>query len=323
MDEDQPLTFGRSVVEMGLLLQEEEVRPPLELVNRGTNNVLITGVSSTCGCTVVPESFLGKVIPAGGHVAVPLSYHAGRADGPVSARVQVIGEREGRRETAWVQLRGEVVAELTVEPKVVDFGVLSPGEERTRLVAIRPKACTNLVVRSARSNRLGFEVMLGETTASASNDATSLTVKCKSPLTSGRQSISGEVILETSSKRTPVVRIPVLAQVWPQVAVAPPALVLAGAGLAGESRVTLETRTPSRILRIRAHTPGGVADLLGHGAWVDDSDKWGQLHFCHVRNEALDQARQLTFELMVRHDTDRTEAQSVSVDIKRLAKLDR
>jgi hypothetical protein len=122
-----------------------------------------------------------------------------------------VGERNGRREIARAQLHAEVVPEFTVEPAHVDFGVLSPGESRTRIVAIRPRACANFVVQSARSTHRGFNLSLDGPAGSGANNCWELTVRCEAPATPGRQAMSGLAILETSSLRVPRLQVPLLA----------------------------------------------------------------------------------------------------------------
>lgn len=319
LQEAQWLAFRPPVVNLGRMLQQDEVRPLLELVNRGTNEVRVVGISSTCGCTVMPESLLGEVISAGGTLVIPLVFRAGSGDGPVSAQVQVVGERNRRRETARVQLRGEIVAEFTVEPGHVDFGVLSPGEARERWVLVRPKACTNLVVKSARCAQRGFDVRLAEPADVEHQEAWMLIVRCEAPQSPGRASMSGVAVLETSSQRVPRFEVPLLARIWPEEGVTPRAIVLPE-GASGESRVTVETRRVSRIVGVRMDGPHGPMPV-GLGDWSCDSADWGHVHVCRVRNEALTTARAVTFEVMVRDASDRTEARSVSVPIRRLQNL--
>jgi hypothetical protein len=88
LDEEWRLALSPASLSLGRLLQQQEVRLGLELVNRSTHEVRIVGASSTCGCTVVPERILGQVISPGGRVTVPVAFHAGTRDGPVAAQVR-------------------------------------------------------------------------------------------------------------------------------------------------------------------------------------------------------------------------------------------
>lgn len=208
----------------------------------------------------------------------------------------------------------------------MDFGVLSPGESRTRIVAIRPRACTNFVVQSARvqsarSTHRGFNLSLDGPAGSGANNCWELTVRCEAPATPGRQAMSGLAILETSSLRVPRLQVPLLAQVWPEEGVMPRVLVLPERGASGESRLTVETRRPARVLRLYVDRSAGLEELRA-GAWSRDTPDWGREHVCRVSNEALAGARAIIFELTVRDAADRTEARLARVPISRLPNLE-
>ena len=142
--------FGRSAASssgsalrgtVGTVFQGEIVHQEFHLQNRSDAEMRIVGARTTCGCTLFPETLIATLIRPHGSVVVPVEYHSGLGDGPISGDLEITVAGKGIDYIVRGSLRGEVVAEFTIEPQLLDFGSLRPGEEVTRTVLFRPKAC--------------------------------------------------------------------------------------------------------------------------------------------------------------------------------------
>ena len=315
----QPVFLDPPSASVGTVLQGEIVRKEFHLHNRGDAEMRVVGARTSCGCTLFPQTLIATLIRPHSSVVVPVEYHSGLGDGQVSGDLEITVAGQGIDYICRGSLQGNVVAEFTIEPQHMDFGNLKPGEEVTRTLLFRPKACQDLKITGPRSILKPFEVVLesGEVTALGPGPRVLITFRAP-PEAIRRQVFASAITFTTSSKRVPTAVISVLGQVSPDIDITPDQVVLPGEGVVGESRIRIRTAEPSRIARVTRKTSEGLSEM---GRGDHDSGApgdWALVHTLRLANDALAAAEQIDFWLEVLHGTHRTEARCVSVPIKRL-----
>jgi len=313
------VAFDPGLFDYGTVRQAEVVQHDFRLVNRSTNGARIVAMQASCSCTLVPEGLLGKVIKPSEKLLFPLTFNTGSRYGSQESWVEVALVSKGARYVARAILRGEIKEDFLIMPSAVDFGMLRPGQRASRSVILRPKAVTKLDVKVVEQAHGPFDVSVREQEGDGStcrNCEVSITFqasKCTS-----RETISDTINLTTSSKRVPVVSIPVSARIAPDIEISPEVVVLPASGLSGESRFTLLTTQRSRVTQVAVKTAEGSNEIEVLGAEEGNLKKWAFSHSFRVANRALVAAQEIDVAVELQQGTDRTEARCVPVQLKRL-----
>lgn len=106
--EDLPqMAFDSTVVRMGRIAQGAELDEVFHFVNTGKRDLVITGVNSTCGCTVGKDWPQGPVHP-GDEGRITVHFNSKDISGPVTKVVTVTANTQPPVIT--LQLKGEVIA---------------------------------------------------------------------------------------------------------------------------------------------------------------------------------------------------------------------
>ena len=106
------------------------------LTNTSKHPIRLLKQSGTCGCTVA-ELNEGTIVPAGGAVNVPIKADwAGRA-GAQSAVVTILTD-DSKTPTISLKVSGFMKVPVIVTPAVVNFGLLKPGQQATRVIELHP-----------------------------------------------------------------------------------------------------------------------------------------------------------------------------------------
>jgi hypothetical protein len=320
--QQQMVFFEPPTFHFGTILQQETVRHTFRLVNRGTGAVQILALRSTCNCTIIKEKLAGMNISPSGSLVIPVEFASGSQEGAISSAVEALLECEGVRYHARARLHGNVNADFTFLPRMVDFGSLEVGEKATETIDFQPGALKGFLMKNPQPTRSEFTVSF----ANATNDEVQasagkrpqLAVTFEAPVVNRSTVFSGAIEVETSSERMPMVRIPVRASVRPNVEVTPEVVVLPAAVASGESRFKIRTLQPSKIVRATILTPDGFKRLQPNIETTDLNQSWELTHIRHAQNASLADAERIDFELEVRSGIGRKEARTVSVQVQRL-----
>jgi len=319
------VSFDPPSFNFGTVLQNEIVQHEFRLVNRSSNEMRIVSLQTSCSCTLAAEASGTKVIPPHDAIVIPVEFHSGARDGSVSSSVTVrLEENGGHPHFAQAILQGNVNADFTIDPLGVDFGALKPGQEATQKIVLRPKALTSISITNLRSSGKEFQVALQQDRTSASADTMAeIFITFRAPKMNHRQPFSEILQVNTSSQRVPEFGLPLRGLVVPDVEIVPDVLVLPSDTSRGESRVTLRTEEPSRIVRVSSETSAGIKELPSVQDQTVHEDSgvppgWRFAHVCHILHSNLRGAQQINIAFEIRHGADRIEARSVSVQVKSL-----
>ncbi|MCL5746392.1 MAG: DUF1573 domain-containing protein [Acidobacteria bacterium] len=311
------LGFDPPYFDFGTVPQAHRVEHTFRLVNRGTNDVSITLVRASCLCTVVATNFVGRDLRAGEELLVPVTFDSGQREGSTESSVLFVLDYPGGKYQAEATLRGRVDPEFSVERPALDFGILYPGQSATQTTVLRPERLSGAPLTQTQMNFGPFQVLVThQADVREKRTNATITVVFSAPPLRQRELFTSPLRLQTLSQRVPQVEIALKAEVVPEVEITPALLVLGPDG-AGESRFTVRTRRPSRIIRALTRSPQGPKTVPLNANEPEDSD-WGLVHCFYVLNSALADAAQIDVELEVRHGAGETEARLASAQIKRL-----
>ncbi|MFC1780854.1 DUF1573 domain-containing protein [Planctomycetota bacterium] len=174
------------------LAQADQREHTFVLTNTSKHPIKLLKQSSTCGCTVA-ELNEGTIVPPSGAVKVPVKANwAGRA-GPQSAVVTIITD-DSKTPTISLRVSGFVKVPVIVTPAVVNFGLLKPGQQATRVVELhpgtdpRPFRLTAIEIPSANISLSRLPEKVGEEPKLLLEGNTGkFTVKITAPRISGRE----------------------------------------------------------------------------------------------------------------------------------------
>ena len=193
-----------------------------------------------------------------------------------------------------------------------------PRPVATQTTLLRPARLPAPPVIQTQLNWGPFRVSVGhEKDARTDRTNAAVTVVFSAPPLRRRELFSRPLTLPTLSTRVPRVEIALKAQVVPEVEITPDPLVLGPDPASGESRFSVRTRQPSRIVRAVGKSAHGAKVVELDQSGQEDSE-WGLAHHFLVRNSSLAGARQIDVELEVQRGAGETEARSASAQIERL-----
>lgn len=122
-----------SVYNFGTVVQGSHVKHSFAIRNAGTKDLIITGVKSTCGCTVAAPS-KNLVVP-GDESAIAVDFDTHFQKGHRDKTVSVM-TNDPDSPAVSLTLQGDVKVEVEATPEEVGFGKVRQGTEETREVMI-------------------------------------------------------------------------------------------------------------------------------------------------------------------------------------------
>jgi hypothetical protein len=312
--------FDPPLFEFGTIRQANLIEHKFRLVNRTTNDASISLIKVSCDCTVVATNFVGQVLRSGEELVVPVIYQSGTREGYAESTVLfVLDSPDGRFKTE-AKLRGRIEAEFFVERSALDFGVLSPGQSATQTTLLQPGKLSGPPLATTQMNVGPFHVLVShQVNVKQTSTNAAVTVTFFAPRLTQRQQFSRSLKLETLSERVPDVEFALKALVIPDVEITPELLVLPPGDSLGESRFTVRTSLPSRIIRALSRSAEQTG-VIGAARSGDEDSEWEVVHHFLVANSALADATQLDVELEIRRNAGGIEARFASAQIKSLAK---
>jgi len=313
----QIVAFDPSSFDFGKVFQAEHIKHEFKLVNRSTNEIRVLALRSSCQCTLIEKELAGKIIAPKGFLRVPVDFQTSSQRGPGGANVEALLESQGQRYYAKAFINAYVDADFEFEPRSLNFGAIKVGEKATQAIKLVPRALQDLTVKQPESNG-ALKVSLSTNIAGSSSKVFELNVTIHAPSVRFSQVFSTVLSVETSSKRVPVLIIPVSAVISPELEIAPDIIVLSGKATSGETRLTIRTFQASRVLHTVV-TKSKISKEVPVTADPSGSEEtWDLTHVRRIGNSFLAGAERIDFDLEVRNGTAPTEARSVSVQVKSL-----
>jgi hypothetical protein len=210
------LVIPQDTHSFGQVYRGERVQHHFLLKNEGEAELEIHNVRASCGCTAAAPS--QKVIPPGGEAHIEVTFDSQNFVGRVTKTVMV-DTNDPSEPTHTLTLEALILEEVVAEPPRLMLGQIKQGEGHSLKVEIKSTLGQDLVVSKAQSSSRALEVVSIERQPNGVY-AVRLEVKKDSPV--GR--FGGDLAVQTSSKRQPVITIPFFGEVVSDVSVFPPQL---------------------------------------------------------------------------------------------------
>ncbi|HHT9138879.1 MAG TPA: DUF1573 domain-containing protein [Candidatus Wunengus sp. YC60] len=127
------ISFEEQVYDFGKIYIGESVKHEFKFKNLGKGELIINNVKSSCGCTaaLVSKNILRK--EEEGEVAI--KFNSGHYVGKITKSV-VVNSNDPENSKYKLTITGEVIEEVSVNPKRINFGIIRRGDFCTKNVEI-------------------------------------------------------------------------------------------------------------------------------------------------------------------------------------------
>lgn len=306
-----PVKFDPRRLDLGTAYQYQTLVRSVQLTNASTNNLTITAAHSTCGCTVLNSNLVGSEVRAGQSIPITLSFDSGGRDGAWSSAVTVRLDdpKGGASYMTQVELFGDVFADFSIEPTVLRFGEVNPGETKVRYVAIIPKLTKTFQIVSIESSRTEF--IATATTAGTNTVPVGLDIQFIVPKAARRETLSGLIKVSTTAPRLREFQIRVEGIVVPDIEAIPQTLVFAGDVTNQNSRLLIRTREASVVKQMTVHLVNGMQKVLN----VAEAGGWQKEHPIVIPAESIQEAKTISVTVVMGKNPDRNEARQIAINV--------
>lgn len=191
--------------DFGEVRQGDRLEQTFRLRNNGKVPLEILNVKTSCGCTVA-KTATEKLLP-GESTDLQVVFDTASFSDRTSKTVYVSTSDPVRPTTA-ITLKADIRPEVVLEPAIIDFGALVPGESKSSAVQLRNQGRKSFNVQRVESTvaGVGLEYRAGSV---APGDAFRLNVTVKGPNRGER--LGGYVLIYTDREGAPVTRLPIYA----------------------------------------------------------------------------------------------------------------
>lgn len=212
------IRFDQPDYDFGEVEAGEEVEHTFSFENAGDGTLSINKVRTSCGCT--GALITDKEVPPGGTGEIEATFLTKGFQGSVKKSLTV-ESNDPQNRLVRLTIGGEVVSEVTVEPRYLNWDMIREGEPpRPIRLTIRFLEGRGLRLEKVRSE--GPYVVLAK--ESESENKVIYSVSLAKNLPTGR--ITGRLTIRTNSERVPEVHVPFYGQVQGRVKVIPHLLSL-------------------------------------------------------------------------------------------------
>ena len=132
--EKSKISFEEQVYDFGKIYIGESVKHAFKFKNLGEGELIINNVKSSCGCTaaLVSKNILHKEEKG----EVEVKFNSGHYVGKVTKSV-VVNSNDPENSKYKLTITGEVIEEVSVNPKRINFGIIRRGDSCTKNVEIK------------------------------------------------------------------------------------------------------------------------------------------------------------------------------------------
>lgn len=260
------LVFENSVLELGRMYDDVVVERATKIRNEGDADLIITGVHTTCGCTVgrigttnitgAQHGHIREVVKPGESTELVVNFNPSGKLNAQSQRV-TLTSNDPTQPNAVVEVRAFVEAVVRVDPMIVNLGDMSKGEIQSQVFTVIGRSPTFEVERITIT---GADYMTGrvlgatDVTTPEGRFERHVDVELIIDGTGKPQRVAGNVMIRTNEERRRIVSVNVVGQIQSDLALDGESLRLGvvGPNLQYDRTVRLRTRSgvPFRILGI-------------------------------------------------------------------------
>ncbi len=268
--------------EFGIVARGSKQEYAFVVTNPYKEEVHISGVRSTCGCTI-PHVTKDR-IKTHEQAEVVVVFNTRSFLGAKGATVTVIIDEPFYAEVQ-LNVNGFIRSDVVFQPGAVEFGAVDVGQGATQKIAISYAGRDDWEITDVRSANENFEVTLNETSRGDGRVNYDMVVQLKPDAPAGY--INDQLLIVTNDSNGGTVSLPVEGQVVAAISVSPAALFLGvlKPGQSVKKRLVVRGNKPFRIVSVRCDDDNFTFD-------TSDQDS-KPLHFVPVEFKAKDEAGQI------------------------------
>lgn len=132
--EKPKIFFEEQVYDFGKIYIGESIKHEFKLKNLGKGELIITNVKSSCGCTAALVS--KNILPKDEEGEVEVKFNSGHYVGKVTKSV-IVNSNDPENSKYKLTVTGEVIEEVSVNPKRINFGIINKGDFCTKNLEIK------------------------------------------------------------------------------------------------------------------------------------------------------------------------------------------
>ena len=132
--EKSKISFEEQVYDFGKIYIGESIKHAFKLKNLGKGELIINNVKSSCGCTAALVS--KNILHEDEKGEVEVKFNSGHYVGKVTKSVAV-NSNDPENSKYKLTITGEIIEEVSVNPKRINFGIIRRGDSCTKNVEIK------------------------------------------------------------------------------------------------------------------------------------------------------------------------------------------
>lgn len=145
------------VIDMGKILQGEEIKGALRFVNTGEGDLEISNIKPSCGCTAVtPE----KLVYSSGDTAnIPFTINTKNFRGVIRKNIRVSFKNIEPKDWVFV-IQANVVSEISINPNFINFqrATFNPDTVLTEFFEIENESSKEVEIKKIYTNNKSIKV---------------------------------------------------------------------------------------------------------------------------------------------------------------------
>jgi len=221
-DAKPKLVMEKTNHDFGKIEKTSEAKTTFKFQNTGKAELVITDVSTSCGCTTAkPEK---TTYAPGESGEIPVSFNPSRFNGVVEKRVTIVSN-DPENPRMVVSIRAEVLTDLSVVPESVMVPKLNRQTPQVQEITVSAEKLANLEITELKADQEFLKPTMEKLDAKRVKIMVSLD---GSKVPAGDARASGNVTFQTNSQAQREVRIPFTVMMETPVSVQPTAVYMFG-----------------------------------------------------------------------------------------------
>ncbi|MCP5003168.1 MAG: DUF1573 domain-containing protein [Planctomycetes bacterium] len=198
------ISFGNPDFDFGKIFKGEKVEHIYTFENLGKGVLEISKVKTSCGCTAAVLS--NKTVQPGEKGEIKATFNSSSYGGKIRKNLTVFSN-DTNTPLFKLSLSGEIIEEVTLKPKNVNFGSIHVGKQITKTITVSSLTELDLKIEKISASKPFVKAVVKEKT----EEGFLIQVSLKDHIKLGR--FNGRIHVETNSKRQKKVTIPFFGEV--------------------------------------------------------------------------------------------------------------
>lgn len=238
--------------DFGTVANGSNVEYRFKVTNKYIEDIHISHVSSSCGCTT--PSITKKTLKTWETGEIVAKFNTTSFRGHKSATIRVAIDRPYPAEVQ-LEVKGNIRADLAFEPGVIEFGEVPQSEKKRMSIRIIKRGNPNWKINDVESTYTGIRVGLREVTRNFNEVIYEMIAELQDDAPTGF--VNGELHLVTNEPNTDKVPVNFLARVVPEIQVTPEVVPLGVVepGEVTEKKIFVRAKRPFQITGIECKDP--------------------------------------------------------------------